>query len=83
MGGYSFNLDENNKIELGKALLLGTSWDARIPIGDQSAREELQQYTAEKEAEKTAVAAAVRASVGSPRTSDQNVASSSVPSRRT
>jgi hypothetical protein len=62
--GSRVYLDENKSIEAGKALLLGTSWAATIPIGDQAAREEFAAYEAEKAQEKQAVAAAAEPAHG-------------------
>lgn len=53
----NLRLDENGEIELGKALLLGTSWPAQIPIGDAAAREDFAQYQRDKEAEEATKAA--------------------------
>lgn len=56
--GYHLRRDENGQIEIGKALLLGTSWDAVMPLTDQEARAEFTEYAHEKEAEKPRAAAA-------------------------
>lgn len=59
--------DENNQIELGKALLLGTTWSAALPIGDQAAREDFSQYEREKEAAEATREALAAAAAAPPR----------------
>lgn len=47
-GGYELRTDTDGRVELGKALLLGTSWQAVVPIGDPAARTDFAEYAAEK-----------------------------------
>jgi hypothetical protein len=65
-GTETWRLDANGEIAIGKALLLGTSWNARMLVGDTEATRDFATY-AQKKAEPRAAAVAGVLPTGPPK----------------